>query len=127
MRISGMNLKTLSIFAVLFSLITTNAFASDTDNDGIDDIVDNCTNTPNHEQRDTDGDGYGNRCDAYFTNDNDCLVNVFDLAVFRNYVRTSESDGDINGDGDVDLVDVVLFKKLYSITPDQSASGICPL
>jgi len=35
----------------------------------------------NPEQRDTDTDGYGNRCDADF--DNSGFVNFADLAIFR--------------------------------------------
>jgi hypothetical protein len=36
---------------------------ADTDDDGIPDIVDNCTVMPNLDQLDDDGDGYGNVCD----------------------------------------------------------------
>lgn len=35
----------------------------DDDNDGIDDVVDNCELTPNVAQTDTDGDGRGDACD----------------------------------------------------------------
>ena len=37
---------------------------SDADNDGIPDSEDNCPNTPNQDQADSDGDGIGDVCDA---------------------------------------------------------------
>ena len=49
----------------------------DRDGDGIPDTSDNCTLVANADQRDTDGDGYGNRCDGDF--DNDLKVNAFDV------------------------------------------------
>jgi hypothetical protein len=39
---------------------------SDTDGDGVFDSVDNCTMDSNASQRDVDGDGCGNLCDADF-------------------------------------------------------------
>ena len=47
----------------------------DSDNDGIMDDVDNCPAIPNPDQRDTDGDGLGDACDAP---DEDC-PNIGDL------------------------------------------------
>lgn len=52
----------------------------DTDVDGIEDSADNCVDTPNSDQLDTNLDGFGNRCDADFNNDN--IVNV--AAMFSN-------------------------------------------
>jgi uncharacterized protein (TIGR03790 family) len=37
---------------------------ADRDDDGVPDASDNCIRVPNANQRDTDGDGYGNVCDA---------------------------------------------------------------
>ena len=107
---------------ILFSILATKVYAGDTDNDGIDDTIDNCINTPNHEQRDTDGDGYGNRCDG--DHNSDCVVNVFDLGLFRSYFNTSGYNGDVNGDGDVDLLDLQMFQKLYLSPLDQCVNGI---
>lgn len=36
----------------------------DRDGDGAVDLTDNCIDTPNHDQRDADGDGQGDACDA---------------------------------------------------------------
>ena len=53
----------------------------DADADGVFDSVDNCLTVANADQRDTDGDGYGNVCDADLTGD--CIVNVSDLGALR--------------------------------------------
>ena len=37
---------------------------TDDDNDGVPDVSDNCSLMPNPDQRDTDGDGIGDTCDA---------------------------------------------------------------
>ena len=41
----------------------------DTDDDGIPTTLDNCTLVANADQRDTNGDGYGNVCDPDLNND----------------------------------------------------------
>ncbi|MBK8120293.1 MAG: hypothetical protein IPK39_14780 [Sulfuritalea sp.] len=41
----------------------------DSDGDGIADAVDNATFVKNPDQRDTNGDGYGNRVDPDLNND----------------------------------------------------------
>jgi hypothetical protein len=53
----------------------------DTDGDGFYDIHDNCTLTANADQRDTNGDGYGNACDADL--DNNGTINFTDLATLK--------------------------------------------
>jgi hypothetical protein len=45
------------------SVTLTNGVA-DRDNDGVPDGIDDCPSTPNHEQRDGDGDGIGNVCES---------------------------------------------------------------
>ena len=53
----------------------------DSDGDGIPDSEDNCIEVPNESQCDSDGDGFGNDCDADF--DNNGFVNFVDVALFR--------------------------------------------
>ena len=53
----------------------------DTDGDGVPDNADNCTLVFNPDQRDTDGDNYGNICDADFNGD--LMVDLSDLSLFE--------------------------------------------
>ena len=66
----------LRLSACLFVLLSFNAFAVDTDGDGVDDANDNCPNVPNLEcafannqytctRPDSDGDGIGDACDTF--------------------------------------------------------------
>ena len=52
----------------------------DADGDGILDEADNCITKKNADQRDTDGDGYGNICDPDFNNNNIVDPTDFSLA-----------------------------------------------
>ena len=109
---------------VLLNLLVTSALAADTDNDSIDDSIDNCTNIPNIEQRDTDNDGYGNRCDVDISED--CLINVFDLGILRSQFYTSTLYADLNGDGDIDHLDLLLSQPLFLLPIyQQSNVGNC--
>ena len=94
-----------------FMLVSAQAFAVDSDSDGVDDLVDNCTNAANPDQRDTDADGYGNRCDADFNGDGN--VNLSDYSVFRSAFGTAGPDEDFNGDGIVNLSDYSIFRKSF--------------
>lgn len=55
-----------------------NTCSIDTDGDGILDVNDNCPNTPNPDQLNTDGDAQGDVCDA--DDDNDGIADVNDCA-----------------------------------------------
>ena len=94
----------------------------DSDGDGIPDVQDNCINTANADQRDSNGDGYGNVCDADLNNDG--IVNLVDFVVFRNAYLTADADADFNGDGIVNLVDFVTFRNAYLQPPGPS--GLVP-
>ncbi len=96
----------------------------DTDGDGIQDGEDNCTNSANADQRDTDGDGFGNLCDADFNND--CIVNVLDLAAMRLAFFSTNADIDMNGDGSVNFLDLAILRALSFEPPGPSGlPNIC--
>jgi hypothetical protein len=94
----------------------------DTDGDGAVDTLDNCTLTANADQRDTNGDGYGNRCDGDLNNDG--MVNNLDLGLFKQRYGGTDPDADFNGDGAVNNLDLGLFKQMYGKPPGPS--GIVP-
>src|SRR5262245_15317607 len=74
----------------------------DVDSDGVTDAEDDCLFVPNSNQRDSNGDGYGNACDADFNDDG--VVGVPDvLAVAQRFGATVGSpayDPNIDTDGD---------------------------
>ncbi len=77
----------------------------DADCDGIPDLIDNCPNVYNPDQRDDDGDGLGNLCDedTFGCNtalDSDCdgLPNTDDNCPFTSNTDQLDFDGDGVGD-----------------------------
>ena len=90
----------------------------DSDADGIVDAEDNCVFVANDGQRDTNEDGYGNHCDADL--DNDDLVNVTDLALFKAAFNTDDPNADFDGSGRVNFADLVIFKELFDQPPGPS-------
>ena len=91
----------------------------DSDGDGVNDGCDNCTVIANPVQRDTNGDGYGNFCDADL--DNNGIVNTFDLAGFKAAFGTADADADFDGNGVVNTFDLVRFKAMFGLPPGPSA------
>jgi subtilisin-like proprotein convertase family protein len=104
--------------------------APDTDADGVADDLDNCTNVPNGplapdaggaSQRDTDGDGIGNVCDADL--DGNGFVNYADLATFRGAFGTENADADLDGSGGiVNYTDLAIFRSLFGKPPGPAAT-----
>ncbi len=97
----------------------------DADEDGITDDVDNCLKTQNDGQIDTNGDGYGNRCDPDL--DNDGNVNFIDLQLFEAVFFAQEGDGvydpdaDFNSDGSINFIDLIVMEALFFSVPGPSA------
>ena len=83
----------------------------DTDGDGVPDSLDNAPETANAGQQDTDGDMYGNMCDADL--DNDGGVGMTDAGVFRNAYGTSNEHADFDSDGGVGMTDAGIFRTRY--------------
>jgi hypothetical protein len=94
----------------------------DADQDGISDFVDNCLGVYNPDQRDTDGDGYGNMCDPDF--DNNGVVNINDMNRLRNAINVLpvvDVDTDLNGDGAVTINDLNRLKSYLGKPPGPAA------
>lgn len=98
--------------------------ATDADGDGVFDVLDNCTMVANPMQIDSNGDGFGNRCDTDFNND--CVVNFVDIAAFSGQFLGSDPDFDINGDGAVNFVDFVQVSSTFLSQPGPSGLAMCP-
>lgn len=68
----------------------------DSDDDGIPDSDDNCPDTPNEDQTDTDGDGTGDACDT--DDDGDGINDSDDNCPLTANEAQTDSDGDGIGD-----------------------------
>ncbi len=86
--------------------------------DTIADALDNCSLVANEEQRDTDSDGIGNRCDPDLNNDG--IINFADLAIFKSNMGTADSDSDFTGDGVVNYDDLMILRKMFGSAPGPS-------
>jgi len=128
----------VSLFKIPLSIIFTGvlvfsafALAVDTDSDGIDDSIDNCTLVANPNQRDTNSNGFGNYCDGDLDNDGDIDWNDINRTYWYFGVLGSENykpDADINGDNVVNATDADLIKAMMnnSGVPGPSAGVILP-
>jgi hypothetical protein len=96
-------------------------FGTDTDNDGIADDKDNCTLVPNANQRDTNGDGYGNICDPDFNGDGTVNINDFNRLKARlNITPVVDVDTDLDGNGAVNINDFNRLKSFLGKPPGPS-------
>ncbi len=104
----------------------TVVIGSDTDGDGIDDTGDNCVVAANTDQRDTNGDGIGNACDADVNDD--CSVNFGDLAILKAafFPGPYDANSDFDGDGLVNFGDLALMKSAFfnGENPGPGPSGV---
>jgi hypothetical protein len=96
----------------------------DVDGDGVPDEIDNCINVANADQLDSDGDGYGNACDADLNNSG--TVTAADLALFRSVLGQSASASplataaDFNGSGLVTAADFAILRSALGKNPGPS-------
>ncbi|NNF66289.1 MAG: hypothetical protein HKM98_02155, partial [Gammaproteobacteria bacterium] len=94
--------------------------SADADVDGIDDLADNCTEIANPDQRDTDGDGFGNICDPDL--DGSGLVNFADLNILSdNFFQSGDLDSDFDGDGQTNFVDLSILADFFFQAPGPAA------
>ncbi len=91
---------------------------ADTDIDGVLDNEDNCTDVSNADQRDSDGDGFGNDCDADLNND--CVINFLDISAFGNVFLGESETADFNGDGSVNFLDLSYLSSVFLAGPGPS-------
>lgn len=97
----------------------------DDDSDGVIKPLDNCSIAYNPQQRDTDGDGYGNACDADLTQN--CVVNAEDLGALRLVFLTNDPHADFNGDGNVNFIDLGIMRLGFFGAPGPSGTTFgCP-
>jgi hypothetical protein len=94
------------------------SFAQDADSDGVADANDNCVNTPNPSQLDTNYDGFGNICDPDLWNDG--TVNDADLEVLSKCFGGTDPHCDLNGDGGVGLSDFSILAGYHGGPPGPS-------
>ncbi|MED5262382.1 MAG: proprotein convertase P-domain-containing protein, partial [Myxococcota bacterium] len=111
------------VLLFLFVVPPGSAQVADADLDGVLDSLDNCTNVANPDQRDTDGDGYGNFCDADLDNDTD--IDSSDLDLLKARFFGSDPDADFDGSGTVDFLDLGHMAGQFGGTPGPTC-GACP-
>jgi hypothetical protein len=92
----------------------------DTDGDGVPDAGDNCTLVANADQLNTDGDAFGNLCDADL--DQSGFVDFADLTAFSSVFFSADADADMSGDGFVDFADLTLFSASFFKAPGPAGS-----
>ena len=106
----------------ILSLLTTlsgQVLAQSLDGDTIDDSIDNCTQVANEDQRDTDGDGYGNYCDPDL--DNNSIVNSVDYNLLKLEFYSSNANADFDGDMQVNFADLGIMKSFLGGPSGPSA------
>ena len=104
------------------------AWAADQDLDGVSDAADNCTLSANASQKDADGDGIGNRCDADLNNSG--LVTTADFALQR--VRLGQTAAsspaaaaaDLNDSGLVTAADFGILRSKLNLPPGPYAAAV---
>jgi len=119
---STFGLAALATALVLGSAPT--ASLAGVDGDGVPDALDNCPLTPNgpgnvSDQVDTDGDGYGNACDADYNGDGATTTidytELLTLLVNGEIALTGpDLEKDHDGDGYLTLGDLSYFEQAFT-------------
>ncbi|MFK8032202.1 MAG: VWA domain-containing protein [Gammaproteobacteria bacterium] len=104
--------------------VTLSLLVVDSDGDGVSDDLDNCIDVENPGQTDTNGDGYGNQCDADINND--CVINFLDVVQIQDLFFSDDADADFNVDGTVNFIDYFVMTSSFLASPGPSANVSCP-
>lgn len=112
---------TMASLLVMFAAAAEGA--QDTDGDGVPDDFDNCIDLPNgfndlSNQVDTDGDGFGNRCDPDLNQDG--LIAGRDWSIFLSSLGTTDPLTDLDGDGVIAGGDINIFGSFLNRPPGPS-------
>ncbi len=106
------------------------ATGDDADGDGVPDASDNCRTLANNSgagaQCDSDGDGFGNRCDGDLNNN--LATNAQDATLFRQQlgqpsIGPAYNEADLNCNGAVNAQDSTLFRQLLGAPPGPGGLG----
>jgi hypothetical protein len=84
---------------------------NDADNDGVFDYLDNAPWVSNPDQTDTDNDGIGNIVDCDINNNG--VVEVMDFMIFRSLWGSTDEVVDFNADGAVNQHDYSILRNLW--------------
>lgn len=105
------------LFSAFLFCTTSEALAQqpDKDGDGVPDIIDNCIDVSNSNQKDSDKNGFGDICDADINKDG--IVNALDLSLLRIAFGTNDAPSDLNGDGVVNAVDLAILRNRFGQAP----------
>ena len=95
--ITSIRIFLFTFLLAIFSCSSEEKINNDTDDDQIVNSSDNCPETPNEDQLDTDNDGIGDLCDD--DNDNDGIANEADNCTKT--VNSDQNDNDNDGIGDL--------------------------
>lgn len=110
--------KTTVIASTDFAGTVTAPPPVDTDGDGVADNADNCKLVANANQRNTDGDNFGNICDPDFNQNK--IVDPLDLNNLKAKLGQVSPNQDLNGNGIVDPVDLNILKSYLGKAPGPS-------
>ncbi|MGZ8219034.1 dockerin type I domain-containing protein [Methylomagnum sp.] len=98
---------------------------ADADSDNVENVDstgdhskdDNCALQRNQNQRDTNGDGYGNACDPDLDDDHDVDNNDLNAMKSQFLKKNPNPNADLNGDGKVNFADLAVLKTFLGGAP----------
>lgn len=122
-RAHSIRISLACLIALLVPIAALAGAVLDADNDLVPDQFDTCrlhADGPNQtsNQRDTDLDGYGNRCDPDF--DQSCSVTAADFGSWLSCFGSFCPHADFDGSGTVTAADFGVFLAFFGLSPGPS-------